>query len=405
MKNLSYLLLVTVFLSACAPLPATQPVLSSDTPIVSTIPVIPTETSQPVPTATTEPEPTSTSVPDPQWMAFIGSDGNLRLVDRISGETRAVTTDALAMGAGTADQNSYQYWNPKLSSDGQILAYQREIGVPDGAGYSVTYELWVYQLADGSSRQLALEQRALGIAWKPGTHWLAYGAAYEDGYFTLRGEVDSSKAKGIWIVDVDSGENKELVAPTNIYTLRAPQWSPDGRFVSFEEVWGYEGSGYFAFYDLESQEYISFGEAFGIYDWSPDSTTIVHDDMTYTATGTERVYLRPRDAQVSQQLSPDYELGYAFWPRYDPTGTQVAYFANLGGPENMTFTLFVQPVSGGEPVSLGEFENALYLSWLPDGSGLIMSVGPYESRQVIEVSLADKSMRVLADGDAPDLGQ
>jgi Tol biopolymer transport system component len=283
------------------------------------------------------------------------------------------------------------------------LAYLRDIGVPTDGGYSVTYELWVYNLEDGTSQQVMIDTRALGLAWRPGTHVLAYGAAYDDGYFTTRGEIDATKAKGIWAVDIDSGENMELVAPQNGCSLRAPQWSPDGRFVSFEEIWGYEGSGYFAFYDLEVPGYISFNEAFGLYDWSPDSMTIVHDDMTYTATGTERIYLRPRTGGESQQLSPDYELGYAFWPRFDPTGQQVAYLANLGQPDSMTYTLFVQPVSGGEPVSLGEFENALYLSWLPDGSGLIMSVGPYETRQVVEVMLADKSVRVLADGEAPAL--
>jgi hypothetical protein len=413
MKNLFVLFVLVSLLTACAPAPAAplppatdtiapsaQPPMATDTTAPATQPVVPTDTSAPAPEPSAT--PTSEVVAEPEWVAFVGTDGNLRLVDRLSGETRDLTTDALAMGAGTADQKSYQYWNPRWSSDGQFLAYQRDIGTPIQSGYDVTYELWVYDMASGTSRVLPIEGRALGIAWKPGTHLLAYGAAYDEGYFTNRGEIDPTKAKGIWAIDVDSGQITELVAPQNNFSLRAPQWSPNGQFVSFEEVSGYEGMGYFAYYDFEAQQYKSFEQAFGFYDWSPDSTTLVHDDMTYTATGTERIYLRPLGGE-SQQLSPDYEMGYAFWPRFDPSGQQVAYFANLGDIDSQVYTLFVQPVSGGEPVSLGEFEYAAYLSWLPDGSGLVIGVGPWETRQVIEISLADKSVRVLADGDSPAL--
>jgi Tol biopolymer transport system component len=412
MRNLFFLLVFAILLSACATPQTEQPAPSSG-PIESTLPVIPTDTRAPTateaPTATAEPtveptvEPTATPtlVPEPQWLAFIGNDGNLHLVDRISGETRQLTSDAAMMGSG--DGLAIQYWNPQWSSDGSLLAYQRDVGTPLDSGYEMTYELWVYQMANDAHQQLPMEQRALGIAWKPGTHLLAFGAAYDEGYFTTRGEVDISKAKGIWGVDADTGESSELVAPQNGYTLRSPQWSREGRFLSFEEVWGYEGSGYFAYYDFDAQAYTSFEEAFGFYDWSPDSETIVHDTLTYSATGTERIYLRPRTGGESEQFSPDYELGYAFWPLYSPSGEQVAYLAEIGAVDSGMYTLFVQPVTGGEPRQIGVFEFGLYLNWLPDESGIILSAGPFGTRQVFEVTLADGAVRVLADGDSPVL--
>jgi Tol biopolymer transport system component len=195
----------------------------------------------------------------------------------------------------------------------------------------------------------------------------------------------------------------ELVPPQNGLSLRAPQWSREGRFLSFEEVWGYEGSGYFAYVDMETQEYTSFEEAFGFYDWSPDSETIVHDTLTYTPTGSERIYLRPRAGGESVQFSPDYETGYAFSPLYSPSGEQIAYLAEVGAIDSGMYTLFVQPVAGGEPRQLGIFEFGIYLSWLPDESGLVLSAGPIETRQIFEVAITDGSVRVLADGDAPAL--
>jgi Tol biopolymer transport system component len=104
-----------------------------------------------------------------------------------------------------------------------------------------------------------------------------------------------------------------------------------------------------------------------------------------------------------QQLSPDYELGYAFWPRFSPSGEQVAYLAEIGTFESMQYTLIVQPTTGGEARSLGVFSSAQSLSWLPDGSGLILGTGPYEARQVIRVSLADGTVNTLAEGDSPAL--
>ena len=360
-------------------------------------PVLLTDTAEPAttgaPTATTE----------PQWVAFVGNDGNLRLVDRLGGEIRDLTTDGTPASGFTAGETTIQYRSPRWSSDGQFLAYLREVGTPVDSGYSFTYELWVYKVSDDAEWQLSVDQRALGISWRPGTHLLAYAVVYDEGYFPLRGDIDATKAKGIWAVDVDRGEIMELVAPQNGYSLRNPAWSRDGRFLSFEEIWGYEGSGYFAYFDFDTQEYTSFGEAFGFYDWSPDSKTIVHDTLTYTATGTERIFLRPRTGGDSQQISPDYELGYAFSPRFSPSGEYVAFLAEIDAIDSGAYTLFVQPVSGGEPRELGTFEFGIYLSWLPDGSGLILSAGPFETRQVFEVSLADGSLRVLADGDAPAL--
>ncbi len=404
MKTLSIALLVMlIVLTGCAgPLPAaTQEIQATTAPQATQPPVVataaPTETAAP----TLAPTPTEAPPQVPLWIVYTGRDGNLYLLDHRSGESKPITSDAAALG--NTQGNAYQYLNAQISSDGQLVAFRREVGIPVASGYDVTFELWVYDTTTGESRRMSDDLPTVGLAWKPLTHLLAYGLQTGQEYFALRGQVDSTRAKGIWAIDVDSGESMELVAPHNGFSLVWPVWSRDGRYLAFDEVVGYEGRGNFAYYDFEAQEYVHIDKALGIYDWSPDSMTLVYDYLIYTPTGEERIYLRPRLADAETPLSPDYEAGYAFWPRLSPQGDQVAYFAELNDTNEDLYTLFVVPVAGGEPRSLGEFEQAIHLSWLPDGSGLVLGAGSFEARQVVEISLQDGAVKVLADGDAPAL--
>ena len=178
-----------------------------------------------------------------------------------------------------------------------------------------------------------------------------------------------------------------------------PVWSPDGRFISFDEIWNIEGRGMFAYYDFEAGQYTSWEEPIGSHDWSPDGSQIVYDRLTYTPTGEERIYIRAREAGEERQVSPDMEQsGYAFFPTFSPSGEQIAYLANLVGPDSMQDTLFVQDLAGGEPRELGVYESALYPQWAPDGSHVIFSAGPYEAYQIIQVAVEDATSTVLAEG-------
>ena len=359
-------------------------------------------TATPEPTVEPTPEPSPTSPPPVQWMAYIGRDGNLHLLELISGERRQMTTDAAAPSPSNSG-NAIQYCCAQWSSDGQFLAYKRDVGVPMGDGYQYTYELWVHNFTNNTPVRLYENLPLAGLSWKPLSHLLTYAIAPEAEYFARRGGVDSSLAKGIWATDMDTTQNSELVTPQNGFSLANPLWSRDGRLVAFEEIAYYEGRGNFAYYDFEAAEYIPWDEPIGFVDWSPDSQTLAYDTLTYTPRGDERIFLRPRLGADAQQLSPDYELGYAFWPRFSPTGEQMAYLAEIGAFESMQYTLFVQPIAGGEARSLGVFSSAQNLSWLPDGSGLILATGAYEARQVIHVSLADGTVNTLAEGDSPAL--
>jgi Tol biopolymer transport system component len=404
MKPLKYILLFAVLaLTACA---APAPASPQETQPPAQATSAPLETpASPAETGTSEPSPAATQTPQqqPLWIVYTGRDGNLNLLDHTSGGQRQVTSDAAGY-SGSNPSLTIQYMSAQLSGDGQFVAYRRDVGKPVASGLEFTFELWVYDTLAGQSRLLSENMPVVGLAWKPLTHLLAFGLQTEPDYFSMRGQVDSSKAKGIWAINVDTGENLELVPPENGFSLVQPQWSRDGRFLAFDEVTNYEGRGNLAYYDFEAQEYLHLDKALGIYDWSPDSNSLAYDYLTYAPSGEERIHLRPRLEDKETPLSPDYPAGYAFWPRFSPQGDQIAYLAEVNDDDTEQYSLLVVPVSGGEPRLLGTFQQAIYPSWLPDGSSLILAVGSFDARQVIEVSL-DGASRVLADGDAPALAQ
>ena len=113
--------------------------------------------------------------------------------------------------------------------------------------------------------------------------------------------------------------------------------------------------------------------------------------------------MRPRQGG-EQLLGPDYDgPAYATHPIFSPDGNQIAYLAFLGGPETQMTTIMVLDLDGGEPKSLGQFEGVWELAWVPDGSHLVFSHGPWESRQIIALNLEDGSQTLLAAGSQPAL--
>ena len=88
-----------------------------------------------------------------------------------------------------------------------------------------------------------------------------------------------------------------------------------------------------------------------------------------------------------------------------PASNQVAYLAFLEGPETQTAHIMVIDIAGGEPRALGQFEGVWELDSVPDGSQLVFSFGPWESRQIIALNIDDGSQTLLAPGSQPALAR
>ena len=365
------------------------------------VPTSVSTTPTPVSSPTSDWDPAAaTAVPEASIPAltYLGPDSNVWVLEAGSETPRQVTFDANLGDEGA----TVEYINPSLSSDGTLLAYYMDVGTPSANGHDYTYGVWVVNLITGEQRQI-MDGRFAGMAWKPGTHLLAYGHPVEMDYSNPRGESDTAQAMGIHAIDLDSGETHYLVAPERGYDLASPNWSPDGRFLAFSEDITMEGSGLFAYYDLENQEYVAWDESVGLASWSPDGSLLTYDRIIYVATGEERLYLRPRQGD-EQLLGPDYDgPAFAQQPVFSPVGDQIAYIAKLDGPMTDMATIMVLDLAGGEPKSLGQFEDVWELAWVPDGSHVVFSFGPYKSRQIVAINISDGSQTVLAAGSQPAL--
>lgn len=99
---------------------------------------------------------------------------------------------------------------PRFSPDGRTLVFRRG------------WEVWLYSLADGSQRQLIVEQ---GHDFEP-----HFGCFSPDGlrFVVARNSVDGGQ---VLIVDVDAGVSRALTDGTSV-DLR-PSWSPAGDAISF----------------------------------------------------------------------------------------------------------------------------------------------------------------------------
>lgn len=404
--------MIPLFVSILAVISCGQISMEVITPTVTNEPgetpismeIVPTPIStEPVPVASPTPDLISTKTANPEdsipAMAYLGSDGNVWVLETNSETPQQVTFDANPIGS---DSVAVEYAYPRLSSDGTLLAYRQDVSVPTDSGYDFTTGMWVINLTTGELSQI-LAGHSAGFAWKPGTHLLAYAVAVDIDYFISGGGPNPALANSILAIDLDSGENLELVTPERGYTLSNPNWSPDGRFLAFSEMFTTEGSGLFAYYDFEIQEYYAWDEAVGSVSWSPGGNLLTYARQTYTPTGEERLYVRPRQGS-EEPLGPNYDgPAYATQPVFSPTADQIAYLAYLEGPLTSTATIMVLDLASGESRSLGQYEDVWELAWTPDGNHIVFSFGQWESRQIMALNVVDGGQNILADGNQPAL--
>lgn len=376
----------------------TAPAERAESTMTSTLPVLPTDTLTPEPIVTSTPVPTITPAVEPPasgWVAYVGADGNLWLSNLRGDEKKQLTSDARPWQGSQEGETIIEYSNLQWSSDGRFLAYERQVNRRVETGYETRTGLWVYDLA-GSPRQLLEETYFLDYSWKPGEDLIAYGKAIALDYF-----IGNAAAQGLWAVEVDTGDSYELVQPQKGRSLGFPQWSPDGRYLAFDEILYMEGRGYFAYFDFEMQRYVSWERTIGNYALHPDGWRLAYDTLSYTPEGSERIYLNDLLGNSETPLGSDYEPGFAFGPVFSPQGERLAYLASLGRLDDRAYTVFIIEVTGGEPVSLGVFEQAYGLAWSPDGQRLALTAGGVGQWQVIIISITDGTVQILDFGSQP----
>ena len=414
MKRLLFLnLLLVLVMSGCNVITSGQtyvdgkPVDAVPTPVEVIEPVV---TNEPSEGTVVEDEPIPVETGDYQtggfyqnWIAFVDVNNNIAMLNPVSGELKQITE-----GGGSAVMNAeigsktFLYRLPTWSSDGEFLAFQQEINTQKSDMVDITMNLWVYDPVNETSNIVLENEYLSGYSWKPDSHVISYTVLTEPGYFTGRGVVDASLAHGIMLVDVDSGEISELVAPQG-FSLVQPQWSPDGSLVSFDEVYLMEGRGNFAWYDLITSSYHRRDTSIGNYDWSPAGDLLAYDNLTYIPGGEERILLNDRMGNAEKLFSSSVEAGnFAFSPRFSPNGAQLAYLIGNGSLDEVnSYQLVVQAMDSSQAQMLLEGDHIGSFSWSGDGSFLAVTFGPYGSSEIVIIDVLNGTNSKVAQGWDP----
>jgi Tol biopolymer transport system component len=102
-----------------------------------------------------------------------------------------------------------------------------------------------------------------------------------------------------------------------------------------------------------------------------------------------------------QLISVNLQDGYAFAPAYSPLGEHVAYFVHKGEIDSQVYDLYIQDLSAGNPLVVGEFISVQPLEWSSDGIFLFFSSGSDIPQQISAVSVSDGSISLVAGGSFP----
>ena len=385
-------LAILLFLSACLPAHAAQPI---PTPLEN----YPTQTSAPQ----TKKPIIEKEGPNPQWVALIQLDGNIHMVNNSTGWSTQATEDGTGLpqaGTSSAGQVTF-YCCMSWSSDGQLLAFRSSSWVNSGEpGYR--FAIGVYDMASEKAHMLLQNENPIWLAFRPGTHLLAYDEAVSGEYFAS-GQPDASKARGIMGLNVDTGEITELVKPERGLWLTTPRWSPDGNMLGFLEQKQYEAAGNFALYDFQAQAYHAWDREVGAYTFAPDGQHIVYDRLiTGARPENNRIWVSDSIGQGEHPISPEGAPS-ASAPVWSPQGDLIAYLAGdqAGNGPDTPKDLMVLAVSGGDPRKLGSFTNIGPLAWSPDEKKLAFSTGKPDQPKVLIVTVADGSVKELGMGIEP----
>ena len=218
-------------------------------------------------------------------------------------------------------------------------------------------------------------------------------------YVRISNDIMTDRARrGIWLVDVATGEQSPLAASDN--TNIAPRWSPDGRRLAYVSA-NKDGAQLFVRWMETGRvaKLANLEQAPNDVAWSPDGKTLA------------LTMLCPEDPKpLGSRLSPP---DGASWAAPLKIIDRVTYRADGEGFLKPGYRhLFVVSADGGPPrqITFGRFDDAGPISFTGDGKGVLFATNradnwerdPQES-EIYQVDLASGGLSRLTHRVGPDL--
>lgn len=267
-------------------------------------------------------------------------------------------------------------------------------------------------------------------AVSPDGAWVAY-------LVTLNDRASDERRSELRMVNADTGEVVTLAAASA--SLRAPRFSPDGRYVSYIATPAGEHHNQILLLDRrggEAQALTHVSGDIGEYDWSPDGKHLVatfeaadtdaddahahpkplvmhdwhfkQDVEGYLSSGHDRhlIIVQVADGSTTPLTrDPHYQDDHPTW---SPDGRWIAYTraAEKGGDRDGANDIVVIPADGGAPHVLTHsyVPNAQHLAFTPDATRLTYRVGAepkfyaYQQDQLYVVPLNGGAARSVTAG-------
>lgn len=160
---------------------------------------------------------------------------------------------------------------------------------------------------------------------------------------------DPGGDSGLYVMGAD-GSGVHLASP-NLAGHPFSRWSPEGAQLLF--LSGAYGEGALRLLDLGAKRERTIGsDTVRAYDWSPDGRSLVYESHDGT------MWLAPAGGAGKPR-----RLGRGHGPDWSPDGRWIAYFDASGDPD-----VFKLPVRGGKPVRLTSHRGADFSpQWSPNG--------------------------------------
>ncbi len=303
----------------------------------------------------------------PAWqgqVTYLGSDGNIWVLQSGNPQLFQITADA---------GEQVTYYAPLFSPDGSLLAYCRNTADAENGAQ-------LYLMRAGAWQPIMLVEDAFcggfpqrGFDWSPDGGSLAYTRTFE--YSPQADGSQWSVYHGIWSVDIATGVASELVPPAGSNPLVYPLWSPDGRWIRLFELVYLEGLGVLRTWNRESGALYNWlgsgGEIFpGSADWSPDSSRLVFDQVTYVGYPGAGLFTASPDVSGVQQIYGDANVGVV-QPLWSPDGANLAFTLRTYYTNERASLTFSAPDGSNLRETFQTAANLVLQDWSPSGNQLL----------------------------------